>query len=366
MIRYDVDHRKRSYRPEQINLHYDRLHNPDNCYHIRSDWMNATSKLVEDAVDSWAREASQYGLRLVEVPIREASAITETNPFRKPYLIKLAAPPPDSDTERNSAGSSDSPLPPPSFGKNHYQTALLKRFDFVLDFEAASAFPSNVDVRYSWGKPDYKYPQYIHRSGGVVAQINDDGDFLLLANRLYNTRAFNLRDRSEQQAYTGTTGRIISTGGPSSAYNIPEPTPIPSPMVKPAFYHQSPALKPVSSNNMPAPVISEPETIKDEFESFCSNASALEEFWRDVTDRGHAVPSTPSTIGPLSNLEAVPEASIPTLGLPPGVLGGDTGNYPGGGGASMRMGSPMSLLRRGSVQLEGLGLSSNSKAKKGD
>ncbi|KAG9259058.1 uncharacterized protein F5Z01DRAFT_22878 [Emericellopsis atlantica] len=373
MIRYDVDHRKRSYRPEQINLHYDRLHNPDNCYHIRIDWMNATSKLVEDAVESWAREASQYGLRLVEVPIREASTITDTNPFRKPYLIKLAAPPPDVHTERSSA-SSDSPVQPPSFGKNHYQTALLKKFDFVLDFEAASAFPSNVDVRYSWGKPDYKYPQYIHRSGGLIAQINDDGDILLLANRLYNNRAFNLReqmrtnpDRSEhQQAHIGTSGRVISTGGPSSAYNIPEPTPIPSPMVKPAFYHQSPALKPVPNNSMPAPIISEPETIKEEFESFCYNAPALEELWREVTERGHAVPSTPSTIGPLSNLEAVPEASIPTLGLPPGVLGGDGASYPGGGGASMRMGSPMSLLRRGSVQLEGLGLSTSSKAKKGE
>ncbi|KAI6785323.1 uncharacterized protein J7T54_006965 [Emericellopsis cladophorae] len=374
MIRYDVDHRKRSYRPEQINLHYDRVHNPDNCYHIRIDWMNATSKLVEDAVESWAREASQYGLRLVEVPIREASTITDTNPFRKPYLIKLATPPPDVHTERSSV-SSESPVQPPSFVKNHYQTALLKKFDFVLDFEAASAFPSNVDVRYSWGKPDYRYPQYIHRSGGLLAQINDDGDILLLANRLYNNRAFNLReqmrnnntDRSEhQQAHIGTSGRAISTGGPSSAYNIPEPTPIPSPMVKPAFYHQSPALKPVPGNSMPAPIISEPETIKEEFEAFCYNAPALEELWREVTERGHVVPSTPSTIGPLSNLEAVPEASIPTLGLPPGVLGGDGGNYPGGGGASMRMGSPMSLLRRGSVQLEGLGLSTSSKSKKGE
>ncbi|CRK44826.1 hypothetical protein BN1723_019558, partial [Verticillium longisporum] len=90
VVKYDVDHRKRSYRPERIDLHYDRLHNPDNCYHIRLDWLNVTAKLIEDAVEGWAREAANYGLRLVEVPIREACTITDTNPFRRPYTIKLA------------------------------------------------------------------------------------------------------------------------------------------------------------------------------------------------------------------------------------------------------------------------------------
>ncbi len=94
VMKYDVDHRKRSYRPEVVNLHYDRLHNPDNCYHIRVDWMNVTAKLIEDAVESWAREAAAHGLRLVELPIAESCAITEINPFRQPYRIKLAAPPP--------------------------------------------------------------------------------------------------------------------------------------------------------------------------------------------------------------------------------------------------------------------------------
>ncbi|KAJ2967561.1 hypothetical protein NQ176_g9604 [Zarea fungicola] len=154
VIKYDVDHRKRSYRPERIDLHYDRLHNPDNCFHIRVDWMNTTAKLVADAVEVWEREASQYGLRLVEVPIKEASRITEANPFRKPHIIKLAVPPPDQTPETYLDPNSLGPVRVHS--KHFYQTAILKHFDFVLDTEAASSFPSNVDVRYSWGKPDFR------------------------------------------------------------------------------------------------------------------------------------------------------------------------------------------------------------------
>ena len=361
VIKYDVDHRKRSYRPEQINLHYDRLHNPDNCYHIRIDWMNATSKLIEDAVESWAREASQYGLRLVEVPIREASSITETNPFRKPYHIKLATPPPSQTPD--SYFNTESLGPQTHLGKHFYQTAILKKFDFVLDFEAASSFPSNVDVRYSWGKPDYKYTQYIHRSGVLLAQITDSGDILLLANRLYN-RTLYLRDQirvqsggNPDQPHIGGT-RLLSSSSGHAAYSLPEPTPISSPMVKPAFYHQSPALKPVPNNPTPA-AIPEPEGLLEALDNFCKDAATLEEFYKEALEKGQAVPSTPSTV--TGGLEAVPEASIPSLGLPPGVLG-EGGSTPGS--ASMRLGSPMGFLRRSSVQIENLTL--GSKGKKGD
>ncbi len=127
VMKYDVDHRKRSYRPERINLHYDRLHNPDNCYHIRIDWMNVTAKLIEDAIEGWAREALTYGLRLVEVPIAEACAISEVNPFRRPYLIRLALPPPNQQPvtyyEPNSFTLQVQP------GRHFYQKAILRRFD---------------------------------------------------------------------------------------------------------------------------------------------------------------------------------------------------------------------------------------------
>ncbi|KFY10974.1 hypothetical protein V491_07383, partial [Pseudogymnoascus sp. VKM F-3775] len=95
VMKYDVDPRKRSYRPERINLHYDRIHNPDNCYHIRLDWMNVTAKLIEDAIASWTLTADRYGLRLVEAPIAEACTISSRHPFRAPYRLKLALPPPE-------------------------------------------------------------------------------------------------------------------------------------------------------------------------------------------------------------------------------------------------------------------------------
>lgn len=365
VIKYDVDHRKRSYRPEQINLHYDRLHNPDNCYHIRIDWMNATSKLVEDAVESWAREASQYGLRLVEVPIREASSITDSNPFRKPYHVKLAARPPSQTPD--SYFNTESLGPQTHLGNHFYQTAILRKFDFVLDFEAASSFPSNVDVTYSWGKPDYKYTQYIHRSGVLLAQITDAGDMLFLANRLYN-RTLYLRDQirvqpagAPEQPHIGAIGnRLLSSGSSAHvAFNLPEPTPISSPMAKPAFYHQSPALKPITSNPNAFSSVPEPESLLETIDNFCKDVSTLEDFFKEALEKGQAVPSTPSTV--MGGLEAVPEASIPSLGLPPGVLG-EGGHTPGG--ASLRMGSPMGFLRRSSVQIENLAL--GGKGKKSD
>ncbi|KAL8776315.1 MAG: hypothetical protein Q9194_003229, partial [Teloschistes cf. exilis] len=183
---YDVDHRKRSYRPEFVSLHYDRIHNPDNCYHIRIDWMNVTSKLIDDAIVSWAAAVERFGLKLVEIPLAEASTITSMHPFRAPAFVKLAKSPPPEQPQTYLDATSFTPQTRAE--KHFYQIAIMKKFEFVLDFEAASAFPPDVDVTYSWGKPDYKYSQYIHRSGTLLAQITDEGDFLLLANRLHNSR----------------------------------------------------------------------------------------------------------------------------------------------------------------------------------
>lgn len=412
VIKYDVDHRKRSYRAERIDLHYDRLHNPDNCFHIRIDWMNATAKLVADAVASWEREASQYGLRLVEVPIKEASRITEANPFRKPHQIKLVVAPPDQLPETY--------LDPNSLGlarvhsKHFYQTAILKQFDFVLDTEAASNFPSNVDVRYSWGKPDFKYTQYIHRSGLLLAQVTDDGHFIVLANRLYSKRASLAREKElraqansemgpSATAHQERNARLLSMGGfaSSMAMAMADPTPISSPVARPTFGNFSPSIGPSdaphsagghaksslphrdnSSSHQPqAPhyhrylhplqQFMEPEVIKDTLEAFCNDSAALESLYGDLLERGERVPGTPmtaSTVLSLPHLDPVPEASIPSLGLPPGVLAahqhehltGLDGNGAGHLPASVRnnLGSPMSVLRRGSVQYDGMGLGS--------
>ncbi|KAL2200584.1 hypothetical protein P885DRAFT_28691 [Corynascus similis CBS 632.67] len=480
VIKYDVDHRKRSYRPEIVELHYDRLHNPDNCYHIRVDWMNVTAKLVEDAIENWGREASQYGLRLVEVPIAEACAISEFNPFRRPYLIKLASPPPDQSPLTYYDPTSFTPQVQP--GRLFYQKAILRKFDFVLDLEAASNFPSDVDVLYSWGKPEFKYTQYIHRSGSLLAEITDEGHFLLLANRLYSSRAFAAREREmqkelrgeqqhqQQQHQQGPAAVVAGTPGigtsmrvitPSSytPYGLPTPSsPASSPALRPTANANttttttttttssssllSPSIRPVlsgqacanatpgqgqqqlrnnSSTAIPTTATTssaalagataataatangqawstwttqEPEWIKDELEAFCRDAQALEAFYRDLRTAPPATTSAggaamtpafvPTGAGAASVAVVPPEGSIPVLGLPPGLLAaappppssysshatsdapygataGVAGAAAGEVAASPRTASPSpafmsasQLLRRGSVQYEGI------------
>ena len=144
--------------------------------------MNVTAKLIEDTIVTWATSVEKYGLKLVEVPISEASKISEHNPFRSPYKIKLALQPPQAQPER--AWDSSHFSPQSRTDQFAYHKALLRKLDFVLDVEAASSFPSDVEVLYSWGRPEYRYTQFVHRSGTLLAQITDEGDLLLLANRL--------------------------------------------------------------------------------------------------------------------------------------------------------------------------------------
>lgn len=396
MMKYDVDPRRKSYRPERINLHYDRLHNPDNCYHIRIDWMNVTAKLIEDAVKSWAAIAAQHGLRLVEVPIAEACAITDVNPFRKPYHIKLSLPPPTKRPVTYYDPNSFTPQSQP--GHHYYQKALLRKFDFVLDMEAASNFPGNVDVSYSWGQPDFKYSQYIHRSGMVIVEIRDDGDFLLLANRLYSNRAAAFQQvpsRTEPVATNDRISRLLGTSAALGGHSLAEPTPISSPLFRPVLFSNSTnssqhggqqgnsasSIRGSERERDPPPVSSprlgsmagrpgmiathgDPEILREALMNFCGDEEALEAFYKETLEKGATVSTPGFGASGMGGESVVSDAAIPSLGLPPGVLGlGDRGDSRdsqrefGGGGMgppSLRVGPPGvgggSLLRRGSVQ----------------
>lgn len=321
VMRYDVDARKRSYRPEIISLHYDRLHNPDNCYHIRIDWMNVTAKLIEDAIVTWATSVEKFGLKLVEVPIAEVSNIADHHPFRSPYAVKLALQPPPTPPEAVSDPSQFSPqyLRADRFA---YHKALLRKLNFVLDVEAASAFPLDVKVTYSWGDPDYKYTQFIHRSGTLLAQITDDGNLLLLANRLAHNRA---KDHSrirpvdpyEHKKATmdgSQSSRLPST--PAERMN-PHRSPFASPLARPV---QDSGLLPSavaqSEKTMAAAATLASTTgvtaeqVKDEVEAFCSRAEVLSAFYKS------AFKQAPS---PSPRILAISDDKIPTLGLPPAI-----------------------------------------------
>ncbi|KAI1430277.1 vacuolar membrane-associated protein iml-1 [Xylaria sp. FL1777] len=349
MMKYDIDPRKKSFRPERINLHYDRLHNPDNCFHIRLEWMNVTTKLIEDALRNWGAIASQHGLRLVEIPITEACRVNEVNAFRRPYRLKLAIPPPIQRPTTYYNPGSFSPQPQPD--KYFYHKALLKKFDYVLDYEAASNFPSNVDVSYSWGKPDFKYSQYIHRSGAHLVQITNDGDFLLVANRMYTNR---VAATQPTQPQTRTESALSRPN-----HRTIEPAPIASPMTRPVLFAPPgprtthPEASPVRSISGPKPgggvptTFPIPETLKDILVEFCTDEQALESFYRETLEKGVETPlAAPIDSG------VVPDAGIPSLGLPPGILsagGGDLFASPTPKPSTASLATSL-LFRRGSVQ----------------
>jgi hypothetical protein len=319
VLRYDVDSRKRSYRPEITSLHYDRLHNPDNCYHIRIDWMNVTAKLIEDSIVTWATSVEKYGLKLVEVPISEVSNIIEHHPFRSPYTVKLALQPPRNVPEPIWE-SSHVPIQYIKADKLSYHKALLRKLNFVLDMEAASAFPSDVEVKYSWGIPDYKYNQFIHRSGTLLAQITDEGNFLLLANRLAHNRVkdngrIRPTDPYEHKKATTDGSQSIRLPSTPAERGNPHRSPFSSPLARPvqdiSLLHPALQDKPVATAIPQAASITQtPEQIKDEVEAFCSDTTQLAMFYNE------ALKQAPS---PSPRMLPVMDDRIPSLGLPPAI-----------------------------------------------
>lgn len=307
-LKYDVDSRKRSNRPEVIDLHYDRLHNPENCFHIELSWMSTTPKLIEDTVHSWASTAEKFGLKLVQVPIAEGCAIDRTQPFRKPYKFKLKVPPPNGPvhTVFNHASFAQ-PGPPDNL---YYQKALLRKFDFVLDFEAASAFPADVEVSFSWGKPDYKYPQYIHRNGSTLVQITDEGDFLLLANRLVSTRSVASRDVARYEHHSRPEFRSRA-----ATYDALERvSPRLSPLSRPLHDIGSPLPQSAGSNLDSANLYRAPEVILNALVEFCNDEAQLEQFYSE----SHARPAS-TKVEPAPSYHMM-DTSIPSLELPASVV----------------------------------------------
>ena len=288
---YDVDPRKRSYRRELIHLHYDKIASADDCYHLRIDWMNVTPKLIEDAIVIWATTAERNGLRLVELPIGEASKIDEIHPFRAPYIVQLAKRPPEKQPLTNFDSTSLTPRGSSSFP---YHKALLKKFNFVLDLEAAKDFPTSVDVTYSWGKPDYRYPQYISREGVWLIQITDQGDFLMLANRLFTNRGAKSKDTIK--SWVNKTDDHDSRTHRSAAQDFGSPS-------------ASPAMRAIP-DVFPEPLDSEivtAEGLGREFETFCKDAKALEAFYDEVLQKYLvSEPVTPLMNSTASGLDVPP------------------------------------------------------------
>ncbi|KAF3903021.1 hypothetical protein ABW20_dc0110140 [Dactylellina cionopaga] len=321
VMKYNIDPGKKSYRPEIVNLHYDRVHNPENCYHIRIEWLNVTAKLIEDALTTWAKTVQRYGLKLVEAPIDEICAISVSDPFRSPTVARLCIQPPNHFGIDNSTTSFANTL--------HdfflYHEAILKKFNFVLDLESSKNFPQDVEVTYSWGTPNYRYTQYIHRSGVLFAQITDLGDFLLLANRMYSQRGAtesgkfdnSNSGRDDRGMRGGNNGSASGGGGQFAGSTFPH--------APAASFGTNSSFHPMMASQQTYVTA---EMLKEELISFCKDPEKLQALYDEVDAKSvTTIPPTPH-VGPL----VTGAASAP---LGPTIIGVNGGGIipilPGGG-----------------------------------
>ncbi|ODQ61550.1 hypothetical protein WICANDRAFT_75759 [Wickerhamomyces anomalus NRRL Y-366-8] len=191
-LKFDIDPNRNSYKREIVTVHYDTVHNPNHCFHVRLEWLTATPKLVDDVINGWSRMCDRYGLKLVETPWNELCEIPRLSPFHSFVDIKLAINP----WEKNEFYDQE-------IIEKHrffYHIYLLEFSGFLLDNRASLFFQNedDLEVLYSWGKPSFKYAQYIHRTGAYIAEIRDTGDLFLAPNNSHISRV-NVGNISSQQ-----------------------------------------------------------------------------------------------------------------------------------------------------------------------
>lgn len=177
-ITYDIDPNKRSKRHEFLTVHVDRVHNPENAYHLRVEWLNATPRLIEESLLNIGRIGERHNLKLVQLPIEEISTLPNDSPFCCLKRAKFSLDPTEfHKSHTKSAVSFDDP--------QFYHKKFLQKQGFIIDTVPSSSLMSNeVEIQYSWGKPFYNYGQYIHMSGNIIAQIVGDMSFVFMVNAL--------------------------------------------------------------------------------------------------------------------------------------------------------------------------------------
>lgn len=108
----------------------------------------------------------------------QISDIRDRNPFQSCFPVPLALEPPTvSDLERR--------VPEGTQTIHYFECALLRKLGFVLDIEAGTSYPEQVEVVYSYRRAPFRYSQWVHRSGVAFVQILGGSDgFLFLTNRL--------------------------------------------------------------------------------------------------------------------------------------------------------------------------------------
>ena len=180
-VKYNCDPLGKSFRPELLDVHYDTVYNPEHCFHIRLQWLNTTTKFIDEAIIAWGRLCERYGLKLVETPWIELCTIPEVNPFHSFVSLRLALNP-LTDAEFCSHPILQS-------NKFYFHLHLLKAADFLLDNRGTTFFSKeNIEICYSWGKSTVKYAQFIHKTGAYIVELRDSGDFFMAPNNVHILR----------------------------------------------------------------------------------------------------------------------------------------------------------------------------------
>ncbi|GMM36328.1 GTPase-activating protein [Saccharomycopsis crataegensis] len=217
----DIDPSNKSHKPEILKIYYDDISQnmfnrtgysfDMNCFHIKLQWLATTPKLIDDLVTKWAHACERFQLKLIEVPTYEAYKTPKINPFHSFVNIKCCYNPWDYVDEY--FGNLDGPM-----NKYFYHNYLLQACDFYLDdgnekfindeytisdsvhltdhqnSEDNISVINVTDYNKASGE-DFKYIQYIHKSGAYLAELKENGEFFLAPNNIFIAR-INLRKQA--------------------------------------------------------------------------------------------------------------------------------------------------------------------------
>jgi DEP domain-containing protein 5 len=189
----DVDPNKRSGQAETAVLHHDIIHNPSTVFHFELQWIGTTARMIEDQLRIWSRTIDRYGLKLVEAYVTQISDIRDRNAFQSCFPVRLCVPPPVIlDLEKR--------IPDGVMASCYFEYALLGKFGFILDIEAADLYPRQVDVVYSYRRSVVQYSQFVHRSGVAFVQVlGGEQGFLFLTNRMIGPGRMGSSMKSREQ-----------------------------------------------------------------------------------------------------------------------------------------------------------------------
>ncbi|KAJ3568302.1 hypothetical protein NP233_g5802 [Leucocoprinus birnbaumii] len=189
----EIDPNKKSDQAESVVLHHDIIHNPATVFHFELQWIGTTARCIEEQLKAWNRAIERYGLKLVEAYVTQISDISSQNAFQSCFPIRLAVPPP-------VLPRAEIHLPEYTQTSKYFEYAILRKFDFIVDVEAAELYPDTVDVVYSYRRLPYKYSQFVHRTGAAFIQVIGGSDgFLFLTNRLMGRLAPKIKNKKDSK-----------------------------------------------------------------------------------------------------------------------------------------------------------------------